>query len=101
MSLRKIVLIVAVVAIVLLVAFEPGAQKVARRLYNRTVGSWFDTPSWRPPGTAEITKVYVLRNGRRYHRKGCPELGGRRGVPTRLDKAKEMYQPCPVCDPPR
>ena len=46
-------------------------------------------------------KVYVIRGGSYYHTKDCPRLEGEIGVPTPLSQARELYPPCPDCNPPQ
>lgn len=57
------------------------------------------------PGTGTETiqghpKVYVIRGEPFYHRRECPMLEGKIGVPTALPRAVDLHEPCPECDPP-
>ena len=42
--------------------------------------------------------VYLARNGEKYHRASCRDMGSNR-IPIILRKAKLNYKPCPVCKP--
>lgn len=44
--------------------------------------------------------VYVTRTGSKYHRSGCQYLRRSR-IPVSLKEAKQSYEPCSVCRPPR
>lgn len=44
--------------------------------------------------------VYVTRTGSKYHRPGCQYLRRSR-IPVSLKEAKQTYEPCSVCRPPR
>ena len=47
-------------------------------------------------------KVYVTRGGDKYyHTKDCPTLKGIIAMPRPLSEVKEMYSPCPQCNPPQ
>ncbi len=44
--------------------------------------------------------VYVNPAGKRYHREGCQFLGENQ-KPMKLENARERYEPCRICDPPK
>lgn len=67
------------------------------RLYHRMMGS----SGRRPPAAGRPTRVFVPRGDRYCHRKGCRRIGSRAAVPTPLQTARELCEPCPVCRPPR
>jgi len=48
----------------------------------------------------EAETVYVTRTGSKYHRSGCQYLRRSR-MPVSLKEAKQSYDPCSVCRPPR
>ncbi|MGD2174145.1 MAG: hypothetical protein PVJ27_01990 [Candidatus Brocadiaceae bacterium] len=97
--MRRLIIIVLVLVGVAVLVFEPDARRAVVGLYHRTIGGWFRPAGWTPPGAHDV-KVYVPRGGRSYHRKGCPRMKGRTGVPTPLAQARELYPPCPECRPP-
>jgi hypothetical protein len=47
----------------------------------------------------EIT-VYVTKTGHKYHRDGCQYLR-RSCYAMKLSEARQMYDPCSVCQPPK
>lgn len=96
--MRKLVVLVILAAAV--VAFVPGLRQRIWHGVRSTVAEW-TKPDAGPVKGREITKVYVPRGDRFYHRWGCTQIAGRTAVPTRLDEARELYQPCPVCKPPK
>ena len=94
---KLVVLIVLLVAVVVLV---PGLRQKVWSRVSGTVAEWTKADSG-PVKGRETLKVYVPRGDRYYHLKDCPQIAGRTAVPTPLEQAREMYQPCPVCNPPR
>jgi hypothetical protein len=66
------------------------------------------TPATRRPSEAQATgqtepegeTVYVTRTGSKYHRLSCQYLRRSR-IPISLKEAKQSYDPCSVCKPPR
>jgi hypothetical protein len=96
--MRKLILLVIVAAAVLY--FAPGLRQKIWYSIRGTAAEW-TKPDAGPAKGVNIVKVYVLRGGKYYHRKDCPEIAGQMAVPTPLQEARELYQPCPVCDPPR
>jgi hypothetical protein len=54
-----------------------------------------------PVSLREPLNVYVIRGGGTYyHRADCPELEGKAKVLRPLETARELYKPCPKCNPP-
>ncbi len=49
---------------------------------------------------AQTTTVYITRTGSKYHRAGCRYLRQSK-IPISLKHAKQHYEPCSVCRPPR
>jgi hypothetical protein len=96
--MRKLIIVVLVAAAVL--AFVPGLRQRLWYSVRGTVAEW-TKPDAGPVKDLNIVKVYVPRGDNYYHRKGCPQIAGRSAVPTLLEQARELYQPCPVCNPPR
>jgi hypothetical protein len=45
--------------------------------------------------------VCVIRGGRYYHRCDCKEVEGKAKVFRPLRSARELYEPCPQCNPPK
>lgn len=96
--MRKLLFVIVIVVAVLV--WVPGLRQKIWSGVSNTVGEW-TKPDAGPVKGVNIVKVYVLREGRYYHTKDCPELVGKNAVPTPLQEARELYQPCPVCNPPR
>ena len=88
-----------VIAAIGMVLFIPEVREGLAPVYRRTIGSWFSPSA--PRGAREYDKVYVVREGRYYHRKDCPALENQAFFVTSLDKAKRLWEPCPVCKPGR
>jgi micrococcal nuclease len=72
-------------------------------------GLWGEDPPAKDrakAGGAETDKapkditVYVTRTGRKYHREDCRYLAKSK-IPISLKEAKERYEPCSVCLPPK
>jgi len=62
-------------------------------------GLWGDgSPEPPPPSRGEM--VYVTPTGGKYHRRTCRLLHAN-AKPLPLDEARERYEPCSVCSPPR
>ena len=59
------------------------------------------SPGEESPTMGGQPKVYVPRGDRFYHTRDCPRIEGQRAVPMPLGKAKEIFAPCPECNPPR
>jgi len=100
MSLNKILVFLAVCAAIIGVwVFSPGVR--------HSVKSWFQTvkedigPSEPEATVGSQAKVFVPRGDAYYHVRDCPLLEGKTGIPWPLDKARELYRPCPECNPPR
>ena len=72
-----------------------GYQRQAR---EQKKGLWGDAPPMKETKAADT--VYVTARGKKYHRAGCRHLkGGGRAIP--LVEARQKYQPCKVCRPPK
>lgn len=52
------------------------------------------------PEEEAVILVYVTRSGSKYHAEGCQYLRSS-CIPMELDEAKERYEPCSKCHPPR
>jgi len=98
--MRRVILLVLVIVAVLIFVFEPGVRRPVVRLYRSTVSEWFSTEP-AGPSSPGMQKVFTVAGGKYYHRKGCPRIEGRRAVVMPVAKARELYKPCPVCNPPR
>jgi hypothetical protein len=98
--MRRILLFVILALIVLILVFEPEARRTIGGLYSNTVGEWFRAEP-RRPASPGMQKVFTVAGGKYFHRKDCPEIEGRRAVVMPVAKARELYKPCPVCNPPR
>ncbi len=96
--MRKIIILVVLAAAVLY--FVPGVRQRIFGGVNSTVGEW-TTPDAGPVKELDVIRVHALRNGVYYHLKDCPEIAGRDTVVMTLPKARALYKPCPVCNPPR
>jgi len=81
--------IVALLVGAAVVVFVPGVRQRVVGGVRNTLSEW-TRPDAGPVKHLNIVKVYVPRGDRYYHRKNCP-----------LEKARELYPPCPVCRPPR
>jgi len=97
----KKVLVILVVAIVGVIVFVPDIRNELLNIIKDTAVDWKIIED-KDTAVPDYDKVYTSRNDQQYyHRKDCPklaELGS--PVPMSLQKAKGIYQPCPVCKPP-
>ncbi len=50
---------------------------------------------------SKVKMVSITRFDETYHVKGCEKTKGKPRVPMAINKAKEIYKPCPVCKPPK
>jgi hypothetical protein len=96
--MRKLFILLLVLAAV--VYFVPSLRQGVINGVAGTLAEW-TKPDAGPVKGIEPVKVYVLREGRYYHQKGCPQLAGATPVVMSLQEAREMYKPCPDCNPPR
>jgi len=76
---------------------EEKAKKAEAGIWARKVNSKRKN-DLRGKGDIENYFVYLARNGEKYHRASCPDMGSTR-IPMILRKAKLNYKPCPVCKP--
>jgi len=97
--MRKLLLIALLVAGAVVLFVPSVRQRVVGGVCN-TVSEW-TKPDAGPVKHLHIVKVYIPRGDRYYHLKNCPQIAGRTAVPMQLEKARELYRPCPVCRPPR
>jgi hypothetical protein len=98
----KKLLVVLMVGIVGVIVFVP---EIREKLLNVTEEAAEDMDIIQDDATAVPAhdKIYTSRKDQRfYHRGDCPklaELGS--AVPRSLDNCRGLYEPCPVCNPPR
>jgi hypothetical protein len=99
-NLNKVLVILCICAAVAGVwVFSPTARQ--------EVKGWFRAarediaPSGGSATFGGQVKVYVPRGDVYYHVKDCPRMEGKIGVIMPLNKARELYMPCPECNPPR
>jgi hypothetical protein len=84
-----------VIALVIIVV-QTGVTKRVADLFRSESGREESSVSLREPLT-----VCVIRGGRYYHRSDCKELEGKAKVFRPLRSARELYEPCPKCNPPK
>lgn len=58
------------------------------------------TASPTPSRAQDVIIVYVTRTGEKYHMDGCQYLRSSQ-IPITLEEARQSYEPCSKCDPPR
>ena len=73
----------------------PAIQTVQPATQTKTVD-----PAPAPQTNTQEQTVYITRTGAKYHRAGCRYLR-QSCIPINLSDAKQSYDPCSVCDPPR
>jgi hypothetical protein len=95
--MRKL-LVVILIGVAVLVWF-PGPREKIGSAINSAFSGIFKPGTGAMPGT-NVFKVYVLRDGPYYHLATCPQIVGKTPVVMTLPEARELYKPCPVCNPP-
>ena len=94
--MRNVVIIAVIVFVTLMVVRPDMRRRVVTFFRGAAHAVKEDVVADEP---LDPDKVYTLAGDVHYHRKDCPLVEGHRAVPMPLEKARELYKPCPVCKP--
>ena len=98
---KKVLVFLIVCGGLYAVFFVPEVNQKVKGLFHKAVDE-MDVKQESAPEMYGAAKVYVTRGGDKYyHTKDCPTLKGIIAMPRPLSEVKEMYSPCPQCNPPQ
>jgi len=98
---KKILVLLLICGAVAVVVLVPEVRARAKGLFRKAAEEVY-VEGESEPTIYGSPKVYVVRgDDTYYHRGDCPQIKGKGAVPRPLNEAGQLYQPCPLCKPPR